>query len=159
MKGREILFDMDGTIADTYGVKDWLPKLRAENPEPYRVAKPLYDMDTLNCIVSMLKDSGYRIKVVSWGSLDSTPEYLEATRAAKEAWLKQYGFPADEVYVIPYGEPKSNYAGIDSILVDDNKSVCETFLASARGILKRRVIDATQNICEKLVDLLIADVA
>ena len=27
-----IWFDMDGTIADLYGVEDWLPKLRAYDP-------------------------------------------------------------------------------------------------------------------------------
>lgn len=156
MKSREIIFDMDGTIADLYSVKDWLPKLRTENPEPYIAAKPLYDMDTLNCIVSMLKDSGYLIKVVSWGSLNSSSDFLEKTKIAKEKWLEKYKFPADEVYIIPYGESKNDYANIDSILVDDNKAICEAFLESAKGVLRRRIINAaTKNICEELINLLI----
>ena len=28
---RSINFDMDGTIADLYGVKDWLPLLRSDS--------------------------------------------------------------------------------------------------------------------------------
>ena len=32
MKLKMICFDMDGTIADLYGVSGWLDDLRAENP-------------------------------------------------------------------------------------------------------------------------------
>ena len=39
-----ICFDMDGTIADLYGVQNWLEMLQAENPQPYRQAKPLLDI-------------------------------------------------------------------------------------------------------------------
>ena len=35
-----INFDMDGTIADLYGVKNWLPYLEAEDTTPYAIAKP-----------------------------------------------------------------------------------------------------------------------
>ena len=35
---KEIVFDMDGTIADLYGVENWLPKLRAYDPTPYQTA-------------------------------------------------------------------------------------------------------------------------
>lgn len=154
---KELIFDMDGTICNLYGVKDWLPKLRAEDIEPYRVAKPLYDMDTLNLIVAMLKTTGYFIKVVSWGSLGSTPEYLHATAEAKKAWLKRNKFPVDEIIVVPYGTPKEKYAGIDSTLVDDSVQVREAFLSSANKIFKRQVIDATQNILEKLIDLLFVE--
>ena len=38
---KEIWFDMDGTIADLYGVENWLEMLIAEDPTPYAVAKPL----------------------------------------------------------------------------------------------------------------------
>ena len=33
-----IVFDMDGTIADLYGVNGWLEMLNAENPKPYEIA-------------------------------------------------------------------------------------------------------------------------
>ena len=37
----DICFDMDGTIADLYGVQDWLTHLENENVYPYIAAKPL----------------------------------------------------------------------------------------------------------------------
>ena len=42
-----IWFDMDGTIADLYAVENWLPMLRAYDPAPYTLAKPLVHMATL----------------------------------------------------------------------------------------------------------------
>ena len=36
-----INFDMDGTIADLYGVENWLEYLIAENTFPYANARPL----------------------------------------------------------------------------------------------------------------------
>ena len=45
---RSINFDMDGTIADLYGVKDWLALLRSENPTPSRTAAAIRDMAALN---------------------------------------------------------------------------------------------------------------
>lgn len=153
---KELIFDMDGTIVDLYGVSDWEKKLREENVAPYRLADPLCDMDTLNCIVSMLKETGYRIKVVSWGSKKSSAAFLEETAAIKKYWLEKYYFPADEIIVVPYGTPKETFASIDSVLVDDNAEVCADFLKSAHGILKRQIINAaTENICSRLIDLIV----
>ena len=42
-----IVFDMDGTIADLYGVTNWLADLRNFNPRPYAEALPLCDMAKL----------------------------------------------------------------------------------------------------------------
>ena len=42
-----LIFDMDGTVADLYGVPNWLPMLRAFDPTPYRLAKPMWDMEEL----------------------------------------------------------------------------------------------------------------
>ena len=36
---RTIWFDMDGTIANLYGVENWLPKLRAHDASPYADAE------------------------------------------------------------------------------------------------------------------------
>jgi phosphoserine phosphatase len=43
-----LVFDMDGTIANFYGVKGWLDYLINEDTTPYEIAEPLYDMDVLN---------------------------------------------------------------------------------------------------------------
>ena len=39
-----IYFDMDGTIANLYGVIDWLPKLHNSDASPYMEAKPLVEV-------------------------------------------------------------------------------------------------------------------
>ena len=46
-----VCFDMDGTIADLYGVKGWLEYLQAENPWPYLAARPMCDMDALRDVL------------------------------------------------------------------------------------------------------------
>ena len=42
-----ICFDMDGTIADLYGVENWLDNLIAENVKPYAEAKPMLNLSAL----------------------------------------------------------------------------------------------------------------
>ena len=44
---KAIYFDMDGTIANFYGVPNWLECLAANDPTPYKVAKPLVNMNVL----------------------------------------------------------------------------------------------------------------
>ena len=44
-----INFDLDGTIADLYGVENWLPMLVAHDETPYIIAKHIVDyVDNLN---------------------------------------------------------------------------------------------------------------
>ena len=45
--GKTIWFDMDGTIANLYGVEGWLDMLIASDPTPYKLAAPLVNMNTL----------------------------------------------------------------------------------------------------------------
>lgn len=121
-----LVFDMDGTIADLYGVKGWLEDLRAYNPRPYVKAKPLYDMDTLNGILNALKEQGWTIAVTTWLAKDSTKAYDNEVRKAKLEWLAKYNFPYDEIHLVKYGTTKANCTrklGLGQILVDDNEKV------------------------------------
>ena len=121
-----ICFDMDGTIADLYGVKDWLPKLRNYNASPYEEAKPMWDMARL---ANALKASGAKVVVVTWLSKDSTKEYDMAVRKAKLEWLKENGFPFDKFHGVKYGTTKANcvrrYLAENelAVLIDDNAKV------------------------------------
>ena len=38
-----IYFDMDGTLANFYGVENWLDYLENEDTTPYEIAKPLFN--------------------------------------------------------------------------------------------------------------------
>ena len=51
---KTLVFDMDGTIADFYGVEGWLDDLHAENTRPYSQAEPLWDMVELAEVLNQL---------------------------------------------------------------------------------------------------------
>lgn len=147
---KTLVFDMDGTIADLYGVKNWLEDLRAENPRPYKVARPLYDMDALNLLIDVLKSRGWRIVVTTWLAKGSTKKYDELVRQAKLAWLEEYNFPYDEIHLVKYGTTKANCTrrhGGFQVLVDDNEKV-------RNGWNLGDTIDANKNILDFLIDLL-----
>ena len=146
---RTLVFDMDGTIADFYGVNGWLDYLKAEDTTPYEIAKPLYDMMYLNTILMALKNKGWKIVVTTWLAKGGTQEYNDRTRKAKLDWLKKYNFPYDEIHLVKYGTTKANCTrkhGGYQILVDDNKQVC-------KGWNLGTTIDANENILEKLEKL------
>ena len=123
-----ICFDMDGTIADLYGVDNWLGSIQSENPMPYIVAKPMWDMGRLAHILYDLINQGWEIRVISWLAKDASPEYNEAVRAAKIWWLKYHGFPYQKAHLVAYGTTKANSIrnAIEkgaAILIDDNAKI------------------------------------
>ena len=118
---KEIWFDMDGTIADLYGTKNWLPKLIARDPSPYENAKPLLNMNVLARALNKLQARGYKLGIISWLSKTSTPEYDEKVTTAKKKWLKRHlrSVKWDKVDIVPYGTPKE--VGRTGILFDDEE--------------------------------------
>jgi phosphoglycolate phosphatase-like HAD superfamily hydrolase len=66
MAKEKIWFDMDGTIADFYGVEGWLADLEAYNVRPYAIAKPLVNMQRLARRLNTLQKMGYEIGIISW---------------------------------------------------------------------------------------------
>ena len=124
-----ICFDMDGTIADLYAVQNWLPMLRAFDPTPYAVAEPMWDMAKLADLLHLAQAQGIEIRVITWLSKDSNPEYDRAVREAKLEWLEAHGFPFDHFHGVKYGATKADsvrkYLGEDesAILFDDNAKV------------------------------------
>jgi hypothetical protein len=150
---RTLVFDMDGTIANLYGVKNWLDLIEASDPTPYKVAEPMYDMSLLADILTALKLQGWTIAVTSWLALNATKEYDELVREAKKEWLARYSFPADEIHIVKYGTTKANCTrknGGFQILVDDNEKV-------RNGWTLGDTINAKENIIEKLLDLLLTE--
>lgn len=121
-----IVFDMDGTIADLYGVKNWLADLQNENTRPYEQARPLYDMNELRKVLKLLKARGWKIVVTTWLAKNGSKEYNKATAYAKKNWLAKHNFPYDEIHCVKYGTTKANCTRNKAdfqILIDDNKKV------------------------------------
>lgn len=150
-----LVFDMDGTIADLYGVKGWLDDLHAENTRPYDEAAPIYNMNTLNDLIEAFKLDGWTIVVTTWLAMDASKEYDNAVRNSKKAWLDKYQFPYDEIHLVKYGTTKADCTrkkGGYQVLVDDNKKIRDGWNLGG-------TIDATKNLLKELTDLLLAEVA
>lgn len=126
-----LIFDMDGTIADLYGVPNWLPMLRAYDPTPYRKAKPMWDMMELARLLRLAQAQGIEIRIITWLSKESTPEYDREVRIAKREWLSTQDFPFDRFHGVKYGATKADSVrkylgeGDTAILFDDNAKVRE----------------------------------
>ena len=132
-----IWFDMDGTIADLYGVENWLPMVRASDPTPYLVARPLVNLSVLARMLNKLQKQGHEIGVISWTSKTGTPEYNAAVTAAKYAWLSKHlpSVDFDEIHVVPYGTPKQVFAhSNDDILFDDEAKNRENWTGLALDV-------------------------
>ena len=119
-----INFDMDGTIANFYGVENWLGYIKAESVKPYEEAKPLFNFSTFARLLNKAKRNGYEIAVISWTARNGSEEYNKAVAEAKKAWLAKH-LPSvrwDEITVIPYGTPKTLYCyGAEDVLFDDEE--------------------------------------
>ena len=117
----KINFDMDGTIADLYGVSNWLEDLLHEDVRPYVEARPLVNLQALDRVLNRLIRAGYEVNIISWTSRNGPGEYNEAVRQAKIKWLRQHlaSVQFSEIIIIPYGTPKELFS--DGILFDDEE--------------------------------------
>ena len=124
---KKIYFDMDGTIADLYGVEGWLNYLIESNPYPYANAKPLVNMQRLARLLNNLQKRGYEICIISWLARASTEAYDELVKAAKIAWLHKHlaSVSFDEIHIVAYGTPKNTLG--EGILFDDELPNRETW--------------------------------
>lgn len=150
---KTLVFDLDGTIVNFYGVQGWLEDIRNNNPRPYIIAEPLYNMDILISILNLLKLQDWEIVVTSWLAKGSTKEFDELTRVAKKEWLEKYNFPFDEIHLVKYGTTKANCTrkkGGYQVLVDDNDQV-------RKGWHLGSTINANENIIDELLKLLVVE--
>ena len=119
-----ICFDMDGTIANFYGVSHWLDYLINENTLPYEIAKPLLRLSALARRLNNLQKEGYHLSIISWTSKSGTAEYNAEIAESKMEWLNRH-LPSvhwDEIHIVPYGTPKETFAhSANDILFDDEE--------------------------------------
>lgn len=118
---RQINFDMDGTIANLYGVDGWLEYLIDKDETPYVKAKPLVNLSALARVLNRLQRNGYELNIISWLAKNSDDVYDEKVILAKKNWLKKH-MPSvkwNNVNIVTYGTPKQNLG--QGILFDDEK--------------------------------------
>jgi len=126
MANNYYVFDMDGTIADLYGVDGWLDALRAYDVTPYEIAKPMNE--NLWEVAKVARQMGVKVAVVTWtAGGEQNKEYNKQVARAKREWLDKMGFPYDEFHAIKYGTTKANTIRHKvkdwAVLFDDNEKI------------------------------------
>lgn len=131
---KEIWFDMDGTIADLYGVEGWLDMLLNENTKPYEIAKPLVNMRELAKVLNKLIEKGWEIGVISWLAKNGTNDYNKKVANAKIKWLAKHlkSVKFAKIDIVEYGTPKQ--INRNGILFDDEKQNRENWLGIAYNV-------------------------
>lgn len=131
---KEIWFDMDGTIADLYGVDGWLDMLLNENARPYEIAKPLVNMRELARVLNRLIKRGWEIGVISWLAKNGTNDYNKKVANAKMKWLVRHlkSVKFAKIDIVEYGTPKQ--INRNGILFDDEKQNRENWLGVAYNV-------------------------
>ena len=146
-----IWLDMDGTIADLYGVEGWLDDLIAFRTRPYELAKDLYNTLDLLEVLLELKAKGYKIGIISWGSKANNLDYDREVKKVKVQWLRDrvLDMVLDEIIVTPYGVCKADTCSKygKGILVDDEEQNRNAWYLGD-------TINANENILELLKKLL-----
>ena len=118
---KAIWFDMDGTIANLYGVENWLDDILNENTRPYENAKPLLNMNALARVLNRLARNGYTVNIISWTAKNGKENYNNAVAFAKKEWLTKHlkSVNFTNIDIVPYGTNKGENR--NGILFDDEK--------------------------------------
>jgi len=116
-----INLDMDGTLNKFYDVDGWLDDLVNYNPRPYIEAKPACNFSALARVLNRLIRNGYRVRIISWLSKNSTDEFDKIVTETKKQWLKKHlpSVEFDEIIIVKYGTPKETLS--TGILFDDEE--------------------------------------
>jgi hypothetical protein len=142
-----IWLDMDGTIADLYNVEGWLDDLIARDVRPYKEARCMYNIAEIFLTLLMLKEHGYHIGIISWGSKERNANYDKAVERVKKQWLREKYLDGvvDKVIVTAYGVRKADTCRQYGygILVDDEEQNRNAWDLG-------ETIDANKNIIEEL---------
>ena len=131
---KEINFDMDGTLANLYGVENWLECLMNKDVTPYAQAKPLLNLSALARVLNRLQRNGYKINIISWLAKNDDVIYAKAVADVKVIWLAKH-LPSvkwDKITIVPYGTPKSTCG--NGYLFDDEEPNRDEWGDGAYGV-------------------------
>lgn len=119
---KALWFDMDGTLADLYGVENWLEYLQAEDTYPYDIAATMHNFSQLARKLNKLQAQGWKIGIISWTSKSGSDLYNGQVAIAKMCWLHKHlrSVQWDEIKIVKYGTNKYMECG-GGILFDDEE--------------------------------------
>ena len=128
-----IWFDMDGTIADLYGVDNWLEMLINHDETPYAIAKAMVNLSLLAKLMNKVQTKGYEICIVSALAKGSTKEYDNRVKNAKIKWLATHlkSVQFDEIRFVPYWFTKNDVNSGNDILFDDENRHLDKWTGTA----------------------------
>lgn len=120
MKKITTYLDMDGTIANLYGIENWLPRLRNEDEIIFLECEPIISEEEL---FKHFPKEKYEIRILSMTPLGATAEYCKNVEEQKNAWLDKY-FPSitKRIYKA-YGHNKNLKNSENAILIDDSEPI------------------------------------
>ena len=128
---------MDGTIANLYGVTNWLDYLINKDETPYLLAEVMVNMNSLARILNRLQRNGIEIGIISWLAKNSNKTYDEKVTAAKMAWLKKHlaSVHFDFIEIVSYGTDKNIVCKSENdILFDDESANRENWNGKAYNV-------------------------
>lgn len=155
----KIYFDLDGTVYNLYGVNEWEPKLRAENPNVFREGSFIGDYQEFMNICNKLLEKGVQFGVITWLPMQASPEYEVECELVKREWVQRYMPFVSEFTAQSYGVPKQNAIikrAKTMYLLDDNTEICEMWQTEKMRVAvnvnkgERTTIEALKEIYEKL---------
>lgn len=158
-----IYFDMDGTIADVYGVQYWKERLDNCDSEVYTEASTMNELEQVCELCSRLQDQHqFKIGVISWCSRSGSADYHKEVRRVKREWLsKHFGCRIDECHIVKYGTRKDYVAeGKLGILFDDNAEARKNWRGISVNPNEVRMIDFLRfllEVCESVENRTIAE--
>ena len=145
---KAIYFDMDGTIANLYGVDNWLDMLINNDETPYKMAKPMVKMNVFARYLNKLQRHGYTVGIVSWLSKGGNAEYNERVTETKIKWLRTHlrSVKWNEIKIVEYGTPKETVVNYPKgILFDDEKQNRNNWIGKAYN--EKNILDKLKEIC------------
>lgn len=149
-----LFFDMDGTIADLYGVNDWLAYLLKSDVKPYKCAKGLNLKSVARAMNKAIKQ-GYEIGIITYLPKGAHADYREEVARAKIEWvrkhLKSVDIKAENFHILQYGSPKELKAQKCDILFDDeitNRENWERAHGLGTSFEPSEIVSVLKSLCE-----------
>ena len=128
-----VWFDMDGTIADLYGVDNWLEQIKTDNEKPFVIAKPLVDTTALEELMNGIQRKGHKIGIVTCLVGGATKNFNKKVIKAKKNWLEQNlkNVKFDKIVFLEYEDVKNQVNDGTDILFDDEDRHLEKWTGKA----------------------------